>query len=252
MSVELISHTPEPERLVSAAAKLCYSSAGVTSIMEEQDDEKISGFIAMLMNMGHESPIEHISFTFGIEGISRSLLAQLTRHRIASYSVKSQRYVSENDFYFVTPPHIAALPHAKEIYQKAMEQDVQNYTALTALLYEKHYDALLKEGKDADVAKKTAEKMAIEDARYVLPNACETKLVVTMNARSLLNFFAHRCCERAQWEIQILADEMLRLVREKAPAIFAKAGPPCVSDKCHEGKMSCGKQAEKRQKYIGS
>ena len=252
LSVELLSHTPEPERLVAAAAKLCYSNSTAKGLMEGLDEEKTARFLQMLMDLGHESPTEHIAFTFGIEGVSRSLLAQLTRHRIASYSVKSQRYVKEEMFEFISPPEIEAIPEAKAIYIKAMEQDAEQYNKLSDLLYARHFARLQAEGRDGDTAASMAEKMAIEDARYVLPNACETKLVVTMNARSLFNFFRHRCCERAQWEIMALADEMLRLVKIVAPSIFRLSGPSCVGGSCPEGKMTCGKSAEKRKQYTGN
>ena len=250
MKVTLLQHTGEPEKIIAAAAKLCYSESGVDSILDGLNEEKTEKFLNMLMSLGHESPIEHVSFTFGIEGVSRSLLAQITRHRIASYSVKSQRYVKEGMFEYIVPPEIEAIPEAKKIYLDAMEKDQKAYDELVSILFEKHYNALIKEGMDEKKAKTKAEKTAIEDARFVLPNACETKMVVTMNARSLMNFFQHRCCTRAQWEIRALADEMLRLVKEVAPTLFKKAGPPCVSGPCPEGKMTCGKADVMRKTYL--
>ena len=246
MKVELLQYNPDCEKIVAAAAKLCYSSSGIEGILDGLDEEKTQKFLDRLMSMGHESPVEHISFTFGIEGVSRSLLAQFTRHRIASYSVKSQRYVSEGQFEFILPPEIEKIPEAKEEFLRAMDDDVKSYNKLADILFEKHYNNMLKDGMDEKTAKNAAEKKAIEDARYVLPNACETKMIVTMNARSLMNFFNHRCCERAQWEIRDLACEMLKLVKDIAPTLFKKAGPPCVKGACPEGKMSCGKAAEKR------
>lgn len=251
IKVELLAHTPEPEKIISAAAKLCYSSSSIDGILDGLTKENTDKFINMLLGLGHESPIEHVTFTFGIEGVSRSLLAQFTRHRIASYSVKSQRYVNEGKFEFITPPEIANTPEAAEIYTRAMEQDVENYNKLADILKEKHIKTLTDSGMDLKEAEKKAEKMAIEDARYVLPNACETKMVATLNARSLVNFFHHRCCERAQWEIRECADKMLMLVKEVAPTLFKHAGPPCVSGPCPEGKMSCGKRLEKIEKYKG-
>ncbi len=250
LKVQLIAYTPEPEKTVAAAAKLCYSSAGAMDIMDNLTQEKTENFLDMLSSMGHDSPTEHVSFTFAIEGVSRSLLAQLTRHRIASYSVKSQRYVSEAMFDYVVPPEIEADPTAKEIFVRSMERDAEDYNALTDILYKKHYDAMIENGADEKSAAKAAKKKAIEDARFVLPNACTTQLVMTMNVRSLRNFFAHRTCERAQWEIRALAEEMLRLVKEVAPNLFKKCGPSCVYGACPEGKMSCGKAAEKRKKYL--
>ena len=250
-TVTLLACTPEPEKLVAAAAKLCYSPSSIETIREGLTEEKTSSFVQMLAEIGHESPIEHASFTFGIEGVSRSLLAQITRHRIASYSVQSQRYVAEDSFAYVIPPEIEAIPEAKEEFLAAMREDQQHYERLTALLMEKHRKQLLREGKAEKEAERAAEKRAIEDARFVLPNACETKMVCTFNARSLLNFFSHRCCNRAQWEIRDVACQMLALVREEAPHIFEKAGPPCLRGACPEGKMTCGKAAEVRRKFGG-
>lgn len=241
MKAELIAYTPNAEKVVAAAAKLCYSNAPATDIFDGLTEEKTENFLNMLTELGHESPVEHITFTFAIEGVSRSLLAQLTRHRIASYSVKSQRYVTEGKFEYIMPPEIAADEETKKIFESAMAQDTENYNRLADMLKKRYIANGMNEKK--------AEKKAIEDARYVLPNACETKLVVTMNARSLYNFFSHRICERAQWEIRALADEMLKLVRDVCPTIFKKCGPPCAFGSCPEGKMSCGKAAEKRAEY---
>ncbi|MCQ2449043.1 MAG: FAD-dependent thymidylate synthase [Clostridia bacterium] len=247
--VTLLAHTPDPEKTVASAAKLCYSSSGIATLQEGLTPEKTASFVEMLAEIGHESPIEHTSFTFGIEGVSRALLAQITRHRIASYSVKSQRYVREGSFEFVTPPEIADIPEALALYEETMAADQKAYDRLTDLLKEKHRAAFLAEGKDEKTANRLAEKKAIEDARFVLPNACETKMVVTMNARSLLNFFRHRCCNRAQWEIRDVANQMLALVSAVAPDLFKKAGPSCLCGACPEGKMSCGKAAEMRKFY---
>ena len=241
MNVQLIAYTPDAEKIVASAAKLCYSSAQVNDIMNGLDEEKTQKFLNMLMELGHESPIEHISFTFGIEGVSRSLLAQFTRHRIASYSVKSQRYVSESEFSFVVPPMIEKNEEAKKVFMDAMKKDMEDYNKLA--------DILKADNMANGMNEKAAEKAANEDARYILPNACETKMIVTMNARSLYNFFHHRCCTRAQWEIRECAHKMYMLVRDIAPTIFKKAGPSCVSGPCPEGKMSCGKQLEMRKKY---
>ncbi len=234
---------------MACAAKLCYAQADIGTVQKGLTPEKTASFLEMLSEIGHESPIEHASFTFGIEGVSRSLLAQITRHRIASYSVQSQRYVKENSFEFVLPPEIESLPEAKEEFLRAMEEDARHYERLAALLQEKHYEAFLQQGEEPKAAARKAEKKAIEDARFVLPNACATKLICTMNARSLLNFFTHRCCNRAQWEIRALAVEMLRQARAVAPHIFEKAGPPCLRGSCPEGKMSCGQAAQVREKF---
>lgn len=241
LKVKLLSHTPNPEKVIATAAKLCYSSSDIEHISEGLDDDATEKFIKRLVDLGHESPIEHVTFTFGVEGVSRSLLAQITRHRIASYSVKSQRYVTEGQFEYVVPPAISDDALLRKKYVETMEYLQKQYDELALSLKQKHID----EG----MSEKMAEKTAIEDARFVLPNACETKIVMTFNARSLINMFRHRCCERAQWEIRAMADEMLKLVREVAPTLFANAGPGCVSGHCPEGKMSCGKMAEKREKY---
>lgn len=231
MKVTLLSHTPDPERLAAAAARLCYSNKTIDTLYDGMNNPE--DMIKMLIDMGHESPLEHASFTFGIEGVSRSLLAQLTRHRIASYSVKSQRYVDESKLEVVVPPAIAQDERAKAMFDETTEYLRQKYISLRDILKEKY----ISEGMD----QKAAQKKAIEDARFVLPNACETSLIMTMNVRSLFNFFSLRCCNRAQWEIRALADEMLRQVKEVAPALFKNAGAPCVSGPCNQGKMSCGK-----------
>lgn len=251
MKVTLLAHTPDPEKVIAAAAKLCYSNSTIETLYEKQTPEAVEKFLNMLNEIGHESPIEHCSFTFGIEGVSRAFLAQMTRHRIASYSVQSQRYVKEKQFSFVTPPEIAGNEDALSIFQKSMEDAIASYQKLADILQEKHLRTLTEAGLPENEAKRKAEKMAIEDARFVLPNACDTQMVVTMNARSLMNFFRHRCCNRAQWEIRSVADEMLRLCREVAPHLFAYAGPTCVTGKCPEGNMTCGKMKEMRQKYLG-
>ena len=244
--VFLLAHTPSPEKTVAAAAKLCYSSSDIEGLNDSLTDEKAAAFVEMLSEIGHESPIEHASFTFGIEGVSRSLLAQITRHRMASFSVKSQRYVR---FGYVTPPEIAAEPEAKKLYDEIMAEDQKKYDRIAAILKEKHIKTFLAEGKDEKTANRLAEKKAIEDARFVLPNSCETQMIMTMNARSLKNFFRIRCCNRAQWEIRDVADQMLALVSKAAPELFKNAGPACLNGACSEGKMSCGKAAQVREHF---
>lgn len=248
-TVTLLAYTPQPEQTVAAAAKLCYASTGVQGIMDGLTPEKTASFVEMLAEIGHESPIEHASFTFGIEGVSRAFLAQITRHRIASYSVQSQRYVKKDGFEYITPPEIAAEPEALALYRQAMQQANEAYNQLTAQLSEKHYEKLLADGLDEKTARRMAEKKAIEDARFVLPNACDTKMVMTINARSLMNFFKHRCCNRAQWEIREVAEQMLSLVYAVAPNLFKNAGPACLHGPCPEGKMSCKMAAQVREKY---
>lgn len=249
MKVTLITYTKDAEKIISAAAKLCYSSASINNIMDNIDDSAAESFVKMLATLGHESPIEHVTFTFGIEGVSRACLAQITRHRIASYSVQSQRYVKESKFEYVTPPNIEKNNALKEIYDSTMENIHNMYIKIADTLKEEHYNELLKSGIKESEAKLQAEKMAIEDARFVLPNACNTKIIVTMNARSLKHFFKLRCCNRAQWEIRNLACEMLRLVKKVAPTLFLNSGPECLKGACPEGKMSCGKIKEVREYF---
>ena len=247
--VTLLTYTPNPEMTVAMAAKLCYSPSEISNIRDGLTEEKTADFIDMLANIGHGSPFEHASFTFGIEGVSRTFLAQVTRHRIASFSVQSQRYVRLEDFRYVIPPEIEADPAAKAAFIDAMNADAKHYLELVKVLEEKHTHTLMEQGMPEKTARAKASKMANEDARFVLPNACETKMVMTMNCRSLNNFFNLRCCNRAQWEIRELAEKMFGLVYPVAPHIFAKSGPACVSGPCPEGKMCCGRTAEVRARY---
>ncbi len=219
LKVKLISYTPDPERIVAAAARLCYSPRSASEIMENFSDEQVASFVRKIVSLGHTSTMEHVSFTFAIDGVSRALSHQLVRHRIGcSYSQQSQRYVKEKQFAYITPPKIAQNSEALSVFEQAMEQAQAAYARLLEM------------------------GIPAEDARFVLPNAAETKFVLTMNVRSLLHFFELRCCNRAQWEIRALADEMLRQVREVAPRLFAHAGATCDSvGICYEGAMSCGK-----------
>ena len=202
---------------------------------KSEDDESRRKYIDMLMSLGHESPIEHVSFTFGIEGISRACSHQLVRHRIASYSQKSQRYVNETDFDYVIPESIENCSGALQAYEYLMASIQVDYETIRGCLIED----FINQGMD----EKAAEKKANEDARMVLPNACCTSIIVTMNVRSLFNFFKHRCCNRAQWEIRAVANEMHRQCMEIAPNIFKYAGPECITKgKCPEGKMTCGQK----------
>ncbi|ACQ52526.1 FAD-dependent thymidylate synthase [Clostridium botulinum] len=241
MKVKLLEYTPNAEKLIASAAKLCYSSSGIEDLQNNLDKEKVDKFLNMLMSYGHESPIEHVSFTFGIEGVSRSLTHQLVRHRIGSYSQQSQRYVRLDQFEYVIPPSVEKDEEAKKIYIETMKSCQKSYDNIANILKEKYINNGL---RDID-----AEKKAIEDARYVFPNACTSKIIVTMNARSLMNFFRHRCCNRAQWEIRELAEIMLFEVKDVAPTLFKYCGPGCVNGPCPEGKMSCGKIKEVREKY---
>lgn len=249
MKVTLITSTPNPEKSIACAAKLCYANSSIDVLYDGLTDEKSADFVEMLAGLGHESPIEHVSFTFGIEGISRACSHQLVRHRIASFSQQSQRYVDMDNFEYIIPPEIQKSGEAKKVFIQAMEAALNSYKLLSDKLSEEYYQVYLTEGQSENVAKISAQKKAQEDARFVLPNACETKLIVTMNARGLLNFFKHRCCNRAQWEIKAVADEMLKLVCELAPTLFSSAGPSCYKKTCTEGKMTCGQSAQMRAFY---
>ena len=262
VKVTLLTHTPDPEQVVAMAAKLCYSPSGIEDIREGLTEEKTAAFIDMLAGLGHASPTEHASFTFGIEGISRACSHQLVRHRIASYSQQSQRYVDGTKFDFVTPPAIRENPKALEAYNRVLAEQAQAYSAIRDALaagYIAEYLGEPQEGTDAEIIErfKTSHKTecaafikkANEDARFILPNAATTKIVCTFNARSLQNFFAHRCCNRAQWEIREVAEQMLLQCREAAPHLFQNCGPSCLFGPCPEGRMSCGKQKEMREKY---
>ena len=221
IKVKLLEHTPEPERVVAMAARLCYSPIGAEELAEQLSEAKVKEMVRKMVKLGHASTIEHVSFTFGIEGVSRVLTHQLVRHRIASYDQQSQRYVASHGFEYITPPTIAANLAANKKFTDLMENIRQVYDELMAM----------------DIPK--------EDARYVLANAAETKIMVTMNARSLLHFFNLRCCNRAQWEIRDMANKMLAEVKKVAPTLFANAGASCVNTgRCPEGDMTCGKFAE--------
>lgn len=238
MHVRLLRHTPAPEEIIAMGAKLCYSPVAVDKLEAGVKGKDQGDFVRMLMEMGHFSPLEHAGFTFAIEGVSRSLLAQITRHRIASFSVQSQRYVSEHSkksgdgtFDYIIPPRIESLgPEYAEIFRRQMET-AQEW-------YDFWLEKLQEQGEPGQ-----------EDARFVLPNAAETKMVVTMNARELLHFFTLRCCNRAQWEIRELATLMLKEARTVAPNVFKNAGPSCLVGPCPEGKMSCGRSEEMRKKF---
>lgn len=252
MKVQIISHTENPELVVATAAKLCYAGCDIEALMKKQTPEGIQKFITMLEELGHESPMEHVSFTFAIEGVSRVTEQQLTRHRIASYSIQSGRYVDRSNAKFYTPKSIANNDEANEIYTDVIEHSKKAYEELTEVLLKHSIRSFLVMEKESDYEVQLdimnreypkelnqLKKKAIEDARMVFPNSLETKIICTMNVRTLLNFFKHRCCFRAQEEIRGLAKEMLREVRKIAPNLFKHSGPACVSGICPEGKMQC-------------
>lgn len=249
MKVELLSYTPDTEKIVAAAARICYSKAGANDLFGGMDEEKAASYVEMVAGLGHESVIEHASFTFGIEGVSRSLLAQITRHRLASFSVRSQRYVNESGFEYIVPPAVEKNAEAKVEFLAAMDDSRRHYQKISQILAASGKAELLAAGTEEEQAARASSKAANEDARFVLPNACETKLMMTMNCRSLMNFFRLRCCGRAQWEIRALATEMLRLVYQAAPHIFKNAGPGCLCGDCPEGKMSCGRAKQVREAF---
>lgn len=233
LKVLLLEHTPNPEEVIAMAAKLCYSPSDVEGLKDKIRAKEQKAFVEKLVSIGHMSPVEHVSFTFGIEGISRACSHQLVRHRVASYSQQSQRYVRETEFDYVIPETVKADPKLAKEFEKYMKKAQEGYDKMIAALGERGIT-----GENAS-----------QDARFILPNAAETKIVVTMNARELLHFFKVRCCNRAQWEIRAMATEMLKSVKGAAPVLFKDAGPGCVKGKCPEGKMTCGKSTEVRAMF---
>ena len=211
MNVELLQYPEHPERAVATAARLCYAPVGATELMETMPPERVQSVLSTIMKSGHFSTLEHVSYTFAVDGVSRALTHQLVRHRLASFNQQSQRYVKfAGDVEVVKPPTVAAQEDTSRVFNEAIDAGVP-----------------------------------AEDARYLLPNAAETKIVITMNIRELLHFLSLRCCNRAQWEIRELANRMLELVRPTAPYIFMDAGAPCVRGVCPEGKMTCGNPYQK-------
>ena len=220
MKIKILAHTPNPERVIALAGKLCYSSVGIDELNDKISDEQVEKFITKLSDMGHMSPFEHASFTFAIEGISRNCSHQIVRHRLASFSQQSQRYVKMKGEY-VVPPYIYWHEELLLEFNHALENADKAYNKLV--------EGLMRYGR--------TEKEAIEDARYILPSACTTKMEVTMNVRELLHFFKQRCCKRAQWEIREVAKEMLKQCKEVSPILFKNAGAPCST--CTEGELKC-------------
>lgn len=217
MHVELLYHTPDPERAIATAARLCYAPVGASELMETMEQERVESVLTTIMKSGHFSTLEHASYTFAVDGVSRALTHQLVRHRIASFNQQSQRYVTfDQGLEVIKPDTVADNSTASAIFDEAIEASLKAYTAML----------------DAGIP--------AEDARYILPNAAETKIVITMNVRELLHFFELRCCKRAQWEIRAMADEMLELACKTAPYVFLDAGAPCIRKPCPEGKMTCG------------
>lgn len=229
--IELLAMTPDALGLIYAAFRQCYHAGFVADMWPrllngEIPREKQAAFVSTVLESGHDSPIEHVSFTFAVEGISRACSHQLVRHRIASYSQQSQRYVTEKDMEYILPPSIAKIPEARERFEKFMQEVGDAYSDLREIL--------IANGR---------EDKANEDARFVLPQAAETKVVITMNCRSLMHFFNLRCCVRAQWEVRAMANSMLEICREQLPAIFDVGGARCEQlGYCPEAsRFACGR-----------
>ena len=217
MHVELLYHTPDPERAIATAARLCYAPVGAAELLETMPEDRVRSVLSTVIGSGHLSTLEHASYTFAVDGVSRALTHQLVRHRLASYNQQSQRYVKFADGVpVVKPASIEQNDEASDLFDEAVAAVEAAYARLLEL------------------------EVPAEDARYLLPNAAESKIVITMNVRELLHFFSLRCCNRAQWEIRELAWRMLELARPTAPFIFVDAGPGCVRGACPEGKMTCG------------
>ena len=214
MKVTLLACTQNADAICAAAGNSCYSESSSADIVDNIDSDTV---LSRIVGMGHHSVIEHAVFTFSVEGVSRALTHQLVRHRVASYSQQSQRYVSMDSASYVTPHTVEDNLEASKVFDETMDAIWDAYRRL--------------------------EEIGIppEDARYLLPNGCTTNITITMNARELLHFFSLRCCNRAQWEIREMADRMLEICREQSPVIFREAGPPCIRGPCPEGKKSCGK-----------
>lgn len=220
MKVVLLNYTKVPDRICAAAAQSCYSEKGASQLFDETTEERAKKVIKKVVGMGHLSVVEHAYFTFSVEGVSRSLTHQLVRHRVASYSQQSQRYVSMDKAEYVLPPSIREDPESKMVFKKSMDDSWKAYRQLV-------------------------KKVPKEDARYVLPNACNTNITVTMNVRELWHFFSLRCCRRAQWEIRLVAWRMLAEAMKAAPILFENAGPGCFRGPCPEGEYACGKPYKK-------
>jgi len=218
MIVKLLAHTQNADKICASAGNSCYSERPSHELMDDGTDP--GRVLSKIVGMGHHSVVEHAVFTFSVEGVSRALTHQLVRHRIASFSQQSQRYVSLKEPTYVIPETIMSDPVSLKMYDEMMDKIWETYRKLN-------------------------ERVPAEDARYVLPNGCTTNITITMNARELLHFFSLRTCSRAQWEIRDMAERMLEICKEISPVIFKDAGPPCVRGPCPEGKLSCGKPRNK-------
>lgn len=224
MHVQLLECTRNAEDLVAAAARQCYNP-GFIGDTYGRKIESPDALIRDVIKSGHMSVLEHASYTFGINGISRACSHQLVRFRVASFSQQSQRYcvIGDSTIPYITPPSITetASPVNNYRYHHLMS-NIHNL-----------YKSLIEDG------------VPKEDARFILPNACETNIVMTMNARELHHAFSLRCCNRAQWEIRDLFNQIRDLVMRESPIIFENVGPSCeTTGICKEGKRSCGKHSE--------
>ncbi len=234
MKVELLSYTGNPKKVIYASARQCYSKFSAYKIYTEKEkltSVKLEKFIGELVKRGHLSPLEHVSFTFSATGLSRICTHQLVRHRIASYSQQSQRYVSMDDFQFVIPKAIKDNEQAKSKFIAAVEALKNSYCQIKAILEQN--------------PKLNREKIN-QDLRFLLPQACQTKIVITMNSRQLLHFFSERLCLRAQWEVRELSAKMLTLVKKILPEVFGRSGPKCKGlDFCPESAKDCALNPKK-------
>ena len=226
MKVRLINYTRNPEKIVAQSASLCYSAMDIGDLSKTLTEATIKKLVEKIIKLGHYSVLEHVSFTFAIEGISRVTTHQLVRHRLASFSQQSQRYVKvkKEGFPYIMPKSIKKNKEIEKKYRETLEE-------LNRIYHEFIENAI-----------------PAEDARYILPQAVETKIILSANARELMHIFRLRCCNRAQWEIREMAKKMLEEVKDIAPNIFKTAGPPCISGICPEGELSCGKPWSRVQK----
>ncbi len=234
LRVEVLDFTDNALALIYAACRQCYSAgfAGDIAVESSKDPQKQADFVRQVAAAGHESPLEHVKCTFAIGGVSRALTHQLVRHRLASYSQQSQRYVKASPFEYIVPPSIDTDADMRAMYIETMDRIQDSYDRLTQAFADKGIKG----------------ERANQDARYVLPQAAASSIVVTMNCRELIHFFGERCCSRAQWEIRNVADKMLEQCRQRLPAVFEGAGPKCLNlGFCPEGeKFTCGRMPAKQ------
>lgn len=262
MLVKLLSHTENPEKLIASAGKLCYSSSTIQDLLNKQTEEETERFINLLNSMGHQSPLEHVSFSFGVEGVSRITEIQLVRHRLASYSIQSGRYVKRDNPEYITPKLIKENELAQNYYEEMIKKNIEDYNQLFLILmlsqigYSDEYIKSLSTDKKIETInefkknnKKTyfrLEKIAIENARYGQFQSIGTKIIFTMNLRTLINFTRHRECSRAQDEIQELAKEVMKIFDEQFPILGKLLGASCRFGKCPEGSKCCGNPKKKK------